>query len=133
MKSDYSWRGVEREGPDVSANATASVMNHKLSVTVRVTVDSNAVQLAATGCLTEDSQQALLSLIRQARAVDHRVQVTVDLTGTHHVEPSGLNRLRSAVDHDEHEHDPGQPVLFVVPEPLPVCPSPEDEGQTRPH
>lgn len=132
MRPDDSWWGAEREA-DASADEEASAVDHKLSVVVRVEVDGNAVQLVATGCLTEDSQQALLSLIRQARAVNYRVQVTVDLTGTHHVEPAGLNRLRSAVDHDEHEEDPGQPVLFVVPEPLPVCPSPDDEGQTCLH
>ena len=132
MRPDDSWWGAEREA-DASASAKASATTHNPSVDVRVEVVGNPVQLVATGCLTEDSQLALLSLIRQACTVDQRVQATVDLTGARHVEPSRLNRLRAAVDHDENKEDSGQPVLFVVPEPIPVCPSPTDEGQSRPH
>lgn len=92
-------------------------MNHHLSVTVRVDLDDSTIQLAVTGCLTEDSHKTLLALALRARSLTPSGQVTVDLTDTAHIEAVGLNKLRSAMEHDGH----GQPVLFRVPEPLPLC------------
>ncbi|WP_422114970.1 hypothetical protein [Brachybacterium sp. UNK5269] len=95
-------------------------MNHHLSVTVRVDLDLSTVRLAVTGCLTEDSYPSLLALTLRARSLTPSGQITVDLTGSSHVEATGLNLLRAAVDHDEDDSN-GRPVLFVVPEPLPFC------------
>jgi hypothetical protein len=93
-------------------------VDHKLSVTVQVALDGQKVRISAGGCLTRLSQSGLHPLIRRARGLAPGVQVTVDLTGTRHVEAIGVELLRWAVDHDVPDHH-GPAVEIVVPEPLP--------------
>ncbi|MFC7375080.1 hypothetical protein ACFQS2_10970 [Brachybacterium sp. GCM10030267] len=100
-------------------------MTHNISVIVRAEIDSRAMRLVTTGCLTEESQQALFSLILKARDMHPAGQVTVDLTETLHIDTTGLNLLRAAVDHDEHVN-PGEPILFLIPDSLPPCPEAHD-------
>lgn len=95
-------------------------MNHRLSITVRVDPDHSTIQFAVRGCLTEDSHPTLLSLIRRARTLTPSGRISVDLTGTRHIEAAGLHRLRAAIAHDETDRL-SQPVLLVVPELLPLC------------
>lgn len=93
-------------------------MNHHLSVTVRVDLDLSTIELAVTGCLTDDSHPSLLALIRRARSLTPSGRIAVDLTGMRHIEAAGLNSLRAAVTRDE-AAEPAPPVLLVVPELLP--------------
>lgn len=93
-------------------------MPHKLSVTVQVDLDGKNVRIIATGCLTETSQQALHPLIDRARTLVPGIHVTVDLSGAQHVEATGVELLRQALEHDGPRSSPG-PVELVVPAPLP--------------
>jgi hypothetical protein len=92
-------------------------VTHKLSVTVPVDLDGRTIRVLATGCLTVASQRALHPLIRRARTLTPGIHVTVDCTGVHHVEPTGVELLRAAVDHDEGS-DGLRPVEFLFSDPL---------------
>lgn len=72
-------------------------MDHKISVIVHVDLDGRNVRIAVAGCLTEHSQRALHPLIRRACTLTSNVQVIVDLSEVHHIEPLGLELLRQAV------------------------------------
>lgn len=96
-------------------------MDHKLSVLVRAYVESRTVRLVTTGCLTEASQQALQPLVRRASGLGPDVRVLVDLTGARHVEATGIDRLRAALELDN-LGDPQEPVELLLPDFLPACP-----------
>lgn len=89
-------------------------MSHKLSVTVQIDLDGKSVRIVVTGCVTEASQRALPPLIRRARNLTPGVQVTVDLSGAQHIEASGVDLLRWAIDHDRPLRGP---VQLLVPAP----------------
>ncbi|GEO97250.1 hypothetical protein [Kocuria turfanensis] len=92
-------------------------MNHKLSVTVQVDLDGEYVRVLATGCLTEASQRALHPLIRRARILTPGIHVTVDLSGAHHIEATGMELLRRALE--DTDSAGSRPVALVVPDVLP--------------
>ncbi len=92
-------------------------MTHKLCVTVQVDLDGRTLRVLATGCLTAASQRALHPLIRRARTLTPGIHVTVDCTGTHHVEPTAVELLRAATDHDQ-AAETLRPVEFLFPDSL---------------
>ena len=93
-------------------------MTHKLCVTVQIDLDGKTLRVLVTGCLTAASQRALHPLIRRARALTTGIHVTVDCTRAHHVDPTGVELLRAATDHDE-AAEMLRPVEFLFPDPLP--------------
>lgn len=75
-------------------------MDHKLSVLVRIDIDSAAAVLVVRGCLTYANVQALLVLIRRAENLSFGLSVAVDLAGTLHVDAQAVEQLKSSVAAD---------------------------------
>lgn len=94
-------------------------MPHTLSVTVHVDLDLREIQIAVAGCLTADTQIALLPIVRQARGLEPTPCLTLDLTGAEHVDLDGLVQLQHAIVRET--VDSTGPVDFRLPEPLPKC------------
>jgi hypothetical protein len=114
---DYSGAPVQQQAATLFA-PKATVVTHKLSVTVQIDLDGQSLRILAAGCLTAASQRALHPLIRRARTLTPGIHVSVDCTGAHHVEPAGVELLRAATDHDE-AAEMLRPVEFLFPDPLP--------------
>lgn len=94
-------------------------MPHTLSVTVHVDLDLREIQLAVSGCLTADTQIALLPIVRQARGLEPAPCLTLDMTGAEHVDQDGLVQLQHAIARET--VDGTSPVDYRLPEPLPTC------------
>lgn len=94
-------------------------MPHTLSVTVRVDLDLREVTLAVSGCLTAETHASLLPIIAQARGLDPAPRITLDLLGTEHIDLDGLMPLQHLVDLEPDSEF--SPVVYQIPEPLPVC------------
>ncbi|MFF0990261.1 hypothetical protein [Kocuria nitroreducens] len=105
-------------------------MDHKLSVLVQIDLNGTYVRLTVTGCLTEANQHVLYPLIRRARTLITPVAVSVDLTAAGHVEPTAVDLLRWAFDHDE-TRDGSSPVELLVPHGLPGHRSAPDRTDRR--
>ncbi|GAB2605700.1 hypothetical protein GCM10009696_08920 [Kocuria himachalensis] len=94
-------------------------MDHKISVLVQIDLNGTYVRLVVTGCLTEANQHVLYPLIRRARTLIPPVIVSIDLSAATHVEPTAVDLLRWAIDHDE-AADGASPVELLVPNHLPA-------------
>lgn len=95
-------------------------MQRKISVLVEVDLDGRYVRVSATGALTRTNQQALHPVLRRARATLPAARVSVDLSCVHELEPSAVDLLRRAVDHDE---ELGEAVEILAPEAEPAEPA----------
>ena len=69
-------------------------MNHKLRVLVRVDVDPGRVTLEVAGCLTQANYPVLLHIMRRARRLSPKQDITVDLHSASHLDPEVLMYLR---------------------------------------
>ncbi|GAB2617885.1 hypothetical protein GCM10009696_24400 [Kocuria himachalensis] len=75
-------------------------MQRKISVLVEVDPDGRCVRVSVTGALTRTNQQALHPVLRRARTTLPAARVSVDLTCVHELEPTAVDLLRRAVEHD---------------------------------
>lgn len=100
-------------------------MVHKLRVIVRVDFGAS-ISLLVTGCLTDDSCQALLPVIRRALSLLSGHPVTVDLTESQHIDSSALDVLTQSTTSSLSSGSSGsdwhvlQNVTIKVPATLPV-------------
>lgn len=94
-------------------------MRHTLSVIVRADVGEDEIRLAVEGCVTDQSQTALHSIIRRARQLDPEAPVVLDLQQTQHCEASAVDLLRMTIDDLDPFH---RTVQILLPDPLPECP-----------
>lgn len=92
-------------------------------MTVHAYIDCGEFLLAATGCLTEASQAALLAIATKARGLDPAGRITIDLAGARHIDAAGLELLRSSLDDAGAPPLRRRPVQFLVPECLPARPT----------
>lgn len=94
-------------------------MNHTLSVIVRADVGADEIRIAVEGCVTDQSQSALHSILRRARQLDPEAPVVLDLQQTQHCETSAVDLLRTTIDDIDPFH---RRVWILPPDPMPVCP-----------
>ncbi|GGG67656.1 hypothetical protein GCM10011374_34970 [Kocuria dechangensis] len=96
-------------------------MDHKISVLLQIDLHGAYLRLVITGCLTEANQHVLPPLVTWARALIPQATLTVDLTCADHLEASGIDLLRWALDHDTASGRTG-PVEIIRPAALPEHP-----------
>lgn len=112
-------------------------MNHKISLLVRADLDLDAIDLVATGCLTEQTVQVLLEHIARARMLDPASPVRVDLTAAGHLDPAVVSQLEARLAAPDPLGDRRIPVQMDLPEHLPRCTEavgiPEGQATTAPH
>lgn len=75
-------------------------MGHKFSVLVQIDLHGAYVRLIITGVVSVINQHALHPVIARARTLIPSATVTVDLTGTEHVEPGAVDLLHWALEHE---------------------------------
>jgi hypothetical protein len=99
-----------------------AAMDHKISVLIQIDLHGSYLRLVITGCLTEANQHVLPPLITRARVLIPQATLTVDLTCADHLEASGIDLLRWALDHDTASGGPGL-VEIIRPAVLPEHPA----------
>ncbi|GAA1487796.1 hypothetical protein [Brachybacterium sacelli] len=93
-------------------------MKHTLSVIVRADIGEDEIRIAVEGCVTDQSQNALHSVLRRARELDPESPVILDLRATQHCEPSAIALLQMTVDEIDPYH---RTTHILAPDPLPHC------------
>ncbi|GAB3531861.1 hypothetical protein GCM10027403_03010 [Arthrobacter tecti] len=96
-------------------------MNHKLKVLVRLDLSDTSAVMAVTGCLTIDSVQALLPIVRRTRSLAGGVSVRIDLQDAMHIDPEAIEVLQSHIQAHTTTQDP-HAVSMHCPDEFPVCP-----------
>lgn len=96
-------------------------MKHTLSVIVRADVGEDEIRIDVEGCVTDQSQSALHPVLRRARELDPEAPVVLDLRATQHCEAPAIAMLRRVVDEVDPYH---RTMRILVPDPLPLCPTP---------
>lgn len=97
-------------------------MPHKISLLIRADIDLDAIELIATGCLTEQTAPVLLEQIARARMLDPESPIRVDLTGARHIDPSAAARVRARTSAPDPLGHRRTPLRLELPDELPVCP-----------
>ncbi|MDN5653973.1 MAG: hypothetical protein L0G46_02630 [Kocuria sp.] len=86
-------------------------MRHTLSVIVRADVGEDEICIAVEGCVTDQSQTALDSILRRARQLDPDAPVVLDLQRTQHCEASAVDPLQTTID----DIDPFHRTMQILP------------------
>ncbi|MCY0903788.1 hypothetical protein OS914_02500 [Arthrobacter sp. H14-L1] len=68
-------------------------MDHKLGVTVRMTIAPPAVTIDVRGCLTLSGVNALLPIVRRAGRIIDGPEITVDISAAQHIDTPALKYL----------------------------------------
>lgn len=101
-------------------------MGKMLSVVVPVDLHGADVRLVVTGTVTDATQWAVHPLMNRARSILPGAMVWVDLTGADRVEPTAVELLQSALQHDRPDSGAGSVQILTPAERLgaPLLPGP---------
>ncbi|MBG0741602.1 hypothetical protein IV500_19780 [Paeniglutamicibacter antarcticus] len=92
-------------------------MDHKLGVTVRLTIAPPAVTVDVSGCVTLPGVNALLPIIHRASRITERATITVDVSTARHIDQPALEYLSFLATGVGSE-----PFTVLAPKLLPSCP-----------
>lgn len=96
-------------------------MKHTISLLIRADLDLEAIELIATGCLTEQTLPVLLEHVARARMLDPASPIRVDLTEARHLEAAIVAQLEERMAAPDPFSDGYLPVSLDLPAPLPRC------------
>ncbi len=96
-------------------------MDHKLGVTVRLTIAPPSVTIDVTGCVTVPGVNALLPIVRRASGIIDCPAISVDISAARHIDQAAweyLSFLATGLGSES--------FTVLAPGLLPSCPEPAE-------